>query len=366
MLKGNKIFEDLLLNNKVNYTLLRESAFSKIYESNINYDINMIVPINGRVDFLNPLYKSFIIAKEKSNLKISLTIVEMSKNSNQKEFCINNKINYIFIESDIFNKCLAMNFGALFSIKSKSFIFHDLDCLLDNDFFNKLYKNKKSKELKVLQCFPDRRLFYLNDELTESVINCKLNTNDLLPETEGVLLDPTEIAQAPGGSIYIERDIFFEVGGYDPEFFYEHSPEDAFFWEKIELLGEKIGSCDNPRINLYHMSHEKNTNSLNSECYSTYERFYHSDNNHKLDILLQKKNIIRDFYSDSNITNVLESIIMDKFFSKITDVINVVDIPKKVINTVPVNIIQKKTNCSCGSKIDRMATNFCQRCGKIY
>ena len=63
MLKGNKIFEDLLLNNKVNYTLLRKSAFSKIYESNINYDINMIVPINGRVDFLKPLYKSFIIAK---------------------------------------------------------------------------------------------------------------------------------------------------------------------------------------------------------------------------------------------------------------------------------------------------------------
>ena len=49
--------------------------------------------------------------------------------------------------------------------------------------------------------------------------------------------------------------MFFEVGGYDPELFYGWSPEDLFFWDKIESM-ESIGITDNPKNEIYHMYHK--------------------------------------------------------------------------------------------------------------
>jgi len=48
--------------------------------------------------------------------------------------------------------------------------------------------------------------------------------------------------------------LFFEVGGYDPELFLANSPEDAFFWQKVDII-DKMYICDTPDIELYHMYH---------------------------------------------------------------------------------------------------------------
>lgn len=395
MLKENKIFEDLLENNKIDYDSLRKSSFCKLYNDDIKYDINMIVPVKGREHFLKPLHESFMNASKKSKLKICLTIVEISENDNQKKYCYINHINYVHINSKVFNKCLAMNFGALFTVETKAFLFHDLDCLLDNDFFNKLEQNINNKKSKALQCFPDRKLFYLDENLTSLIISGKLETDRLSPEMYGVTFDKDAKDLSPGGSIYVSRDIFFEIGGYDPEFFIEHSPEDSFFWEKVEMLGEKIGSCDNPRISIYHMNHERNENIESPHLYTSvvgpmieiYKKFHFSEVDYKLDIILNKKNIIRDFYKGI-ISNRIESLIIDRHFKMIDDrfsptleetrnktfndrlnndeVNGSLKIGKSIlVNEIqPVNI--RNRFCNCGELIDRVSYNFCQKCKRFY
>ena len=375
MLEKNEMFENLLSTNKVDYEYLKEHSYIKLFDSDIEYDINMIIPINGRVSFLKPLYKSFLTAKNKSNLKICLTVVEISEINNQREYCELNNINYIFNESDIFNKSLAMNLGAIFSMKSKSFIFHDLDCLLDVDFFNKIEENIENKGSKVLQCFHDRRIFYLNDELTKSIINEEIGVIDLSPQTEGVMLDPTPVPTAPGGSIYIDKDIFFEVGGYDPEFFIGYAPEDAFFWDKVELLGYKIESCDNPNIFIYHMNHDKILGIEFPKMVKVFRQFYYEEIGEKLNIVLEKKNILISFYNGDIIPNKLEMVIIEEFFNMENLNDNLSDGIKKRKNIEPIEIkkvkeikyqMRVKPSCKCGEPFDKRNYNFCQRCGKLY
>ena len=61
---------------------------------------------------------------------------------------------------------------------------------------------------------------------------------------------------APGGSILTSRNLFFEVGGYDPEIFSAYSPEDEFFWYKLSTY-TTIRSCQNNEIfHMYHPSTE--------------------------------------------------------------------------------------------------------------
>lgn len=382
MLKENKIFEDLLKSNKIDYDDIKSSSFIKTYDDDIEYDINMIVPINGRVNFLKPLYKSFINAISFSKLKICLTVVEMSKDDNQKEYCELNKINYLHINDDIFNKSLAMNFGALFSVNSKSFIFHDLDCLFDFNFFKDIEENIKNQKSSIFQCFADRRVCYLDDSLTNLIIDEKLNINDISIKTNGVLVDPTENPQAPGGSIYIDKDIFFEVGGYDPEFFIGYAPEDAFFWEKIELLGENIKSCDNPRIELYHMNHDRGVDSYSYEPMANlWRKFYYNDVECKLEILVEKKNILKEFHK-GNITNKLETFIINEFFKidnmnfsthlkslkreNLSVVVFKEDI--KIDENIRIGKVNHQyiINCQCGQPIDKLRYNFCVKCEKLY
>ena len=68
---------------------------------------------------------------------------------------IENNINYIWANykgSDRFNKCLAYNMGAFFSNKSKYCLFHDIDCLIQSDFFIKLEENIKNQNCQAIQC----------------------------------------------------------------------------------------------------------------------------------------------------------------------------------------------------------------------
>ena len=80
-----------------------------------------------------------------------------------------------------------------------------------------------------------------------------LNIN--LPEVDFPRLGGKIMIGAPGGSIYVERNLFFEVGGYDSELFLANSPEDIFFWTKIDTIN-KMYTSENPPIEIYHMYHE--------------------------------------------------------------------------------------------------------------
>jgi hypothetical protein len=61
-------------------------------------------------------------------------------------------------------------------------------------------------------------------------------------------------AGAPGGSLYLTRQRYLEAGGHDPQLCWGYGPEDALFYQKLELL-EPIAFADDPPIEMIHLWH---------------------------------------------------------------------------------------------------------------
>lgn len=237
---------------------LQDKLYQKIKRKKPNkkYWLTIIIPVRGRVEFLTPLIVSLKKSICNYNRKVNIIVVEESKTSQHKEICKINNVDYFFIESDnfYFNKSLCNNIGALLYKNSEYFLFHDLDCLVYDDFLINLIENKESKKTECLQTFYNRRVLYLNEQHTQNLLNKKTSIND-------INLDEVRVGDygAPGGSIFVNKDLFFNVGGYDPELFYGWSPEDIFFWNKIETI-EKVHSVDNPKNEILHLYHETQSN----------------------------------------------------------------------------------------------------------
>lgn len=283
--------------NKIDYNKLKEENIVIIQSPEDMFDIAFIIPVRGRVNFIKPMYNSFIKAVEKSGLKISLTVSEHSTMPEHSHFCKKNKINYIWIKSadaQPFNKCLAMNMAAINTSKSKYVLFHDLDCLVQSDFFTKVIENIKNKDCRAIQCFHGRRVLYLNDELTNKTIEDTVDIDTFKIGNPGINL-PYAIG-APGGSVMISRDLFFSVGGYDPELFYANAPEDIFFWNKINEI-DSMEICDNPEIDIFHMSHPVtyNDNPKIQEMLILSKSFETAKPEQRKEFLELKKNILSPF-----------------------------------------------------------------------
>ena len=119
------------------------------------FDISVIIPVRGRINFVDASLSHLKSAIEKTNLKINVTIVEHSTNREYYEICKSYGVGYYWINSveNKFNKCLCHNIGALLNKNSKYFLFHDLDCLVYDNFFLNLMENKESKKSECLQTF---------------------------------------------------------------------------------------------------------------------------------------------------------------------------------------------------------------------
>ncbi len=221
------------------------------------YQISVIIPIRDRTYFIKPLINSLKIAIKNSNKKIGLMIVEHSIEPLAKKDAKSLGVDYFWIQSkknEVFNKCLCHNIGALMNKQSEYFLFHDLDCLVYDDFFKNIDENIKNKNAEALQCFIGRRVLCLNEMLTNKIVNDEIDFRTI------ELVDNPNITKtnygAPGGSILVKNETFFHVGGFDPEIFSGYSPEDKFFWIKINSKNE-IHSSDNPIVEVLHMYHAK-------------------------------------------------------------------------------------------------------------
>lgn len=254
-LNKNQIIE-IYDRNKINYDSIKEKCEFNFIDSD-SVDISIIIPVKGRENFNIPLVKHLKNAMRFFNDKTySITFVEHSEESTHKDLC-RNEANHIWIKknnNEFFNKCLAMNVGAIFSNKAKYYLFHDIDILVSNSFFSDLFDNLlKAKENSVLQSFAGRKVVMMNNEVTSMLLNDIIKIDDVNP---GDISSPYSTPGAPGGSIFINRDTFIRLGGFDPEFFHSYSCEDAFFYHKAEIISG-IQGCDNPVIEAYHMDHPR-------------------------------------------------------------------------------------------------------------
>lgn len=289
--------KELIEKNSIDYKEVLKNNVHVTYNDMELFDVSVIIPVRKREDFAEPLYKSFRTAIDKSGLKIDFTFVEHSENPQHSKFCKKNRINYFWIKSnpgELFNKCLAHNIGALFSSKAKYLLFHDIDCLVQSDFFIRLFENIKNQNAKAIQSFTGRRVLYINQTLTNRVIAGEFAVDDLSINLDEV--SPPNVIGAPGGSITIDRDLFFDVGGYDPELFLANSPEDIFFWDKVETV-DKMYISNNPDIEIYHMNHRPTymDNPLINDMKDIHFTFKNLPKEEREEIVKIKANIIKEF-----------------------------------------------------------------------
>lgn len=274
---------------------LQDKLYQKIKRKKPNkkYWLTIIIPVRGRVEFLTPLIVSLKKSICNYNRKVNIIVVEESKTSQHKEICKINNVDYFFIESDnfYFNKSLCNNIGALLYKNSEYFLFHDLDCLVKEYFIKNIFENIEKKGVNCIQSFDKRRALYLNEEQTKKILNCELCIDEM---DDNFFIEGN--CCAPGGSILIKNSLFFEVGGYDPELFYGWSPEDLFFWDKVQSI-ENIGICDEPKNEIYHMYHlpqHLNVDQINNseEKRLLYESITKENIN---EIIKIKKDLIKDY-----------------------------------------------------------------------
>ncbi len=289
----------------IDYDAVKSNSIFKIPGKDEEYDLNFIITVRDRVNFKEPLFEAFLKACEKVDKKISYTVVEHSQRPDHSKYCKKNKINYIFIPAEhdeLFNKCLAYNFGALFSVKAKYHLFHDIDILMQSSFFEDIF-TYIDRDVKALQCYTGRRVINCNVEMTIKLITGEVDVDVLDENTYGVdypRFNGEVALGSTGGSILVENDLFEEIGGFDPELFKAYSAEDQFFWNKL-LTKVDIEYADNPAIELFHMWHEpqfnKNPRLLEMENYMI--RFKELSKKEKEAIVSHKKEILKNINRDA-------------------------------------------------------------------
>ena len=250
-------------------------------------DITVIIPVRGRIFFLAPLIKHLNLARNKSTKKINILIVEHSYFPQFKQECSAMAIDYHWIpcqKEDVFNKCLCHNVGAMLNRNSQYYLFHDSDCLVFDDFFN----NLRLEDL-VTQTFTKRRLLYLNEATTAKVIDREIAITEIVLDGPDIVVGGIG---APGGSILIHNNLFFDVGGFDPELFNGYSVEDGFFWYKVLTLKE-ISSSDNEVLHMYHKNLSGTNEKMNIMAF-IFEAFAALSDEEKTKFVTFKKNVLND------------------------------------------------------------------------
>lgn len=282
--------------NQINYTAVKDSC--ERYLTNVErVDVSVIIPVMNRESFHHPLVEHLKKAMANFPSKTySITFVEHSSIPKHKSLSRISNVNYIWIkknDNQPFNKCLAMNVGSLYSNECEYYLFHDIDLLMDKNYFRDIFKNLERLNPRcALQTFAHRRILVMSKDLSNQILNHHINLEDLQPGIN----PPHSTPGAPGGSIFINSWSFKQVGGYDAEFFHSYSPEDAFFFHKLQLI-IGVEGCNDPVIEAYHMWHPYmgHSNPEKPQMEKIWDEFKNMQHNNKTEfvnyIATQFKNI---------------------------------------------------------------------------
>lgn len=288
----------VLEKNKFNYESIVEKSDISLLDSK-EYDMNVIIGFRGRKEFLEPLINSFKKAfnfyTKKDNTKtFCLTFVEHSLSPDNKDF-LRDKVNYLWTPgntSEQYSRSFAYNFGVKYSNKSKYYILHDLDILVKENFFEEIFQNLKSQ---CLQTYGKRRVLYMSPELTTQVLSGEVDINTLNENSQGISFP--EIFGSKGGSILVERELYYQIGGFDPEIFWGYAPEDQLFWDKVQTILGEVDYADNPPVDIFHMWHPPTLHHSNQEYFPMERCFYEfrfMTKKQRMAFITEKQEIFKD------------------------------------------------------------------------
>lgn len=254
---------DTLDANQFNYKEIRDKSIIYLVNKE-EYDMNIIIGFRGRQEFLKPLIQSFEQAIDYHTNKYGsktfiITFVEHDSEPRNKDMFLASRFNYIWTPGNIseqYSRSFAYNFGVKYSNAAKHYLLHDLDILVKENFFEELYSNLGDS--KCMQTYGKRRVLYMSQSLTPKVISGEIDFNlfnEHTPDVSLPMFAGKPALGSKGGSIVVERDFYYEIGGFDPEIFWGYAAEDQMFWDKaLTKLGE-VAYADNPPIDIFHMWH---------------------------------------------------------------------------------------------------------------
>lgn len=294
---------DALENNKFNYEIIKKESVVSLLNPSEEFDINVIIGVRGRGEFLLPVIQSFVKAAEFYNKneqkKFCITIVEHSENPEHKDL-VSNITDYLWTPGNVveqYSRSFAYNFGVKYSCKAKYYILHDVDILVKENFYDEIFSNLKDN--KCMQTYGGRRVLYMSQELTPKVLKGEVDINSLSQHSPGVnlpMFNGQPALGSKGGSILVERDFYYQIGGFDPELFWGYAAEDQIFWDKaLTVLGE-VSYADSPLIDMFHMWHPptSSTNPLLYEMENYMLQFRNMKKKERHNFLNTKKELFKD------------------------------------------------------------------------
>lgn len=312
-----KEFSSLIEKNKIDYVEAYKSGKDYNSLSNEDRDINIFIPVRNRRVFTEVCIRYFKRAIQKSDHIIKFIFIEHDDKSYLSELCKKEGADYIFIKKEHpkfytggFAKALCYNIGWIISKKSKWNIFHDVDIIVQRDYFQKLNVYLK-KNPTWIQPYTKRRVLRLTKDYTRIITGNPNHAHPLGTSNTFTESNPG----SPGGSVVVRTSDFERIGGYDPELFWGYSPEDTFFWTKLEVLYSNNSKdkdthlykfnqpffryavyANNPPIEVYHLEHPsvESANKLYKKMRSILESYWQYPNIQRLDIISLKKQILNN------------------------------------------------------------------------
>jgi len=238
---------------QIDYSALRNRCTVNLSKNkwDEDIDISVIIPVRGRTEYHKIITKHFFDAMVAFKGKVSLTFVEHDNMPPKHYWLKKNWANHIFIPADgkPFNKCLCHNIGVLYGPRANFYLFHDTDLIVPEQFFNMLIQNMVNRE--AVQAFTQRRVLMVAQTFSRQIIDGEREPNFYSYSSHDVR---PAIPGAPGGSIFVSKNLLLEVGMWEDCFFTGYSVEDQFFFNKL-MLSNKFGFCDNPAIEVMHLWH---------------------------------------------------------------------------------------------------------------
>jgi len=208
--------------------------------------ISVIIPTGGvgRSIFLDLAVKH--LKDSRYGKDCEYVLVEVDKTTRVPRSTKERFDKYVFIKSEgLFNLGKARNVGAKES-SGDLLIFHDNDLLCPPTFLVDTVQDFK-KSLCAGTTWSN--VNYLNKNFSTKILSNKVKLTDV--ERDDVV-GTYSSATVHGGSIWAERQLFFDIKGFD-ESFEGWGCEDDAFWLKVKST---LKWTNGKRTSLYHLYHE--------------------------------------------------------------------------------------------------------------
>jgi len=161
------------------------------------------------------------------NISQECIVVEQTASPEIKEF-LPSWVRYVHTQlphPDMpYNRSWAFNVGARMA-KGKLLVLHDNDMFVPQDYASQLIE-RYNEGYEVINL--KRFIFYLNESHSKSIFSSGIIKTDAPPQFVVQNLEA-------GGSLAVNRDAYFSIGGFDEEFI-GWGGEDNEFWERAQTL----------------------------------------------------------------------------------------------------------------------------------